>query len=76
MTPTEFANLLHVVANDILYAEELKKAHDCNDCAGKNDCPYAPKLGQLVRINCPLWYEKKTMVQRSYTNRPEQIIIN
>ena len=30
----------------------------CNDCRGMNGCRYKPKLGQLVRYNCP-FYERK-----------------
>lgn len=29
---------------------------DCNTC-GNRECGYAPKPGQLTRINCPHWTE-------------------
>ena len=29
---------------------------DCNNCRAK-DCSYKPKVGQMVRYNCP-FYEK------------------
>ena len=34
--------------------EEILKLNDCNSCANKN-CPYRPKWGEMVRINCPLY---------------------
>ena len=33
--------------------EEILKLNDCNTCRNKN-CPYRPKWGERVRINCPL----------------------
>lgn len=47
------------VINAIDYIDYIQKLHDCNDCGIKNSCKYCPKLGQQVRINCPLWKEKK-----------------
>ena len=34
--------------------EEILKLNDCNTCRNKN-CPYRPKWGERVRINCPLY---------------------
>ena len=31
----------------------------CNDCGSKKDCEYVPKLGQLVRYNCPFYKRKE-----------------
>ena len=28
---------------------------DCNRCGKEKTCEYAPKLGQLVRYNCPFY---------------------
>lgn len=44
------------------YTYQVGQLHDCNDCAGKGTCPYEPKPGEWVRINCPLWYEEKRNV--------------
>ena len=30
----------------------------CNDCGNVKGCEYAPKLGQLVRYNCPFYVRK------------------
>ena len=41
----------------ITYLEEydaILKLNNCNSCRNKN-CPYRPKWGERVRINCPLY---------------------
>ena len=47
---------IKVLNNVIAYLEdyeEILKLNDCNTCRNKN-CPYRPKWGERVRINCPL----------------------
>ena len=47
---------IKVLNNVIAYLEdyeEILKLNDCNTCRNKN-CPYRPKCGERVRINCPL----------------------
>ena len=34
--------------------QKLKKLPNCNDCAAKSFCGYAPKPGEPTRVNCPL----------------------
>lgn len=36
------------------YFKQVSSLNDCNNCK-KRDCEYRPKLGENVRINCPLW---------------------
>lgn len=52
-------SLIRSFCNDVLkmcdYVDYMSKLHDCNDCKSKKDCPYAPKLGEQVRINCFGW---------------------
>lgn len=36
------------------YFKQVYSQPDCNDCA-KKDCGYKPRIGENVRINCPLW---------------------
>lgn len=31
----------------------------CNDCGSMKDCEFVPKLGQLVRYNCPFYKRKE-----------------
>ena len=50
----DIAGTLLKMAEMIRAYDEIMLLHDCNDC-GRKDCPYAPKAGQMVRINCPLW---------------------
>lgn len=32
----------------------LSTYNDCNNC-GDKDCKYIPRIGEVTRINCPLW---------------------
>lgn len=36
---------------------QIIESGSCNDCSKKKKCEYEPKLGELVRYNCP-FYEK------------------
>lgn len=38
--------------------KNIQDSGDCNVCASKKDCQYAPKWGQMVRYNCP-FYKKE-----------------
>jgi hypothetical protein len=42
-----------------VYAEQMTKQHDCNDCGAAKSCEYMPQIGQTVRVNCPLWKPKE-----------------
>ena len=55
-----FANMLIHTADAIRYYLRVKSYDDCNNCGSKNVCKYAPKAGEMVRINCPLWTSKQT----------------
>ena len=37
-----------------IYYEEMTSKEDCNTC-NKLACIYRPRLGDTVRVNCPLW---------------------
>lgn len=41
------------------FYEDITALYDCNDCGIKGVCKFLPKPGQKVRINCPLWVERK-----------------
>ena len=41
-----------------IYFDDLSSKPDCNTC-GDRDCPYMPRVGDTVRVNCPLWREQK-----------------
>ena len=37
------------------YYSRVAAQNDCNDCGARRTCQYVPKIGGIVRINCPLW---------------------
>lgn len=37
------------------FYDRIAPLHDCNDCADRRKCKYQPKIGEVTRINCPLW---------------------
>lgn len=37
------------------YYTRVAAQNDCNDCGARRTCQYTPKIGGIVRINCPLW---------------------
>lgn len=39
--------------------EERKTMTDCYNCGITESCKYLPNHGEFVRINCPLWKERK-----------------
>ena len=41
-----------------IYFDDLSSKPDCNTCDDK-DCRYRPRVGDTVRVNCPLWRGKK-----------------
>lgn len=57
----EFARMLQYAADCILYFQDVSSYNNCHNCGGQKEpfCSYLPKWGELVRINCPLWYPKK-----------------
>ena len=46
------------VMDSLLLLREIIESGDCNICADKKTCQYAPKPGQLVRYNCPFFKKK------------------
>jgi len=58
-------NKLDVVIANISYLldvlrsyKEIIKSGNCNTCDDKLTCDYKPKVGQLVRYNCPFYVEE------------------
>lgn len=55
-------NRLDDAIRDVAYILDTLMAYrnivdsgDCNRCEKQNTCGYAPKPGQLVRYNCPIY---------------------
>lgn len=38
----------------LMELQNIESLPNCNDCK-RQGCEYKPKLGELVRFNCPLW---------------------
>ncbi len=47
------ANVAYILDTLIVY-RNIAETGNCNICKNKN-CQWRPKLGQLVRYNCPLY---------------------
>lgn len=59
MTNEEIKTILYRCIEAIDYMDRMSKLPDCNDCAISTVCMHAPKLGDPVRINCPLHVKVK-----------------
>lgn len=59
MTNKDIKDILYRIIDAIDYMDRISKLPDCNDCAISNVCMHAPKLGEQVRINCPLHVKVK-----------------
>ena len=50
------SNVAYILDNLILL-RDIQSTGDCNVCKNK-ECKYKPKLGQMVRYNCPFYKAK------------------
>lgn len=55
MKLSNMINDLRYLANCLESYESLLDLPNCNNCGILKTCKYMPKLGEYVRINCPLW---------------------
>lgn len=46
----------------LILLKKIMESGDCNACAASKECGYKPKLGELVRYNCPFYKDKKVAV--------------
>ena len=60
-------NMEHIYDYATIGAKYLN-CHDCNDCGRTFVCDYAPGIGELTRVNCPLWTEPETEVAQKTMN--------
>jgi hypothetical protein len=51
------SNVAYILDSLMVLRNIYQTGHHCNDC-GNRDCGYAPKPGQQIRYNCPLWRAK------------------
>ena len=43
------------ILDSLMALREIHNSGSCNDCGTRSICKCKPKLGQLVRYNCPFW---------------------
>ena len=55
----EAIKILNSVITYLEDYEEISRLNNCNGCGNEN-CPYRPKWGERVRINCPLYIREVT----------------
>lgn len=53
-TCSEFASEQRQLAEWLKALKEIWDSGDCNDC-GNRGCLYKPRVGRLVRYNCPFY---------------------
>jgi len=51
------ANVAYIL-DSLMALRNIYESGCCNDCTIAKTCKYAPKVGQLVRYNCP-FYERR-----------------
>ncbi|MCB6569493.1 hypothetical protein LI142_08265 [Eubacterium limosum] len=59
LDPEEIKDRLYELDSLRMRYEERKTMTDCYDCGITESCKYLPNPGEFVRINCPLWKERK-----------------
>ena len=48
------------ILDTLMAYRQIVQSGDCNSCAERKICKYAPELGELVRYNCPFYKRRKT----------------
>ena len=49
------------ILDSLILLKQIQNTGDCNVCKNK-ECKYKPKVGQMVRYNCP-FYKAESEVQ-------------
>lgn len=45
-----------------IHSQNISKLHNCNDCGKRNGCEFAPRPGEICRINCYMWEGEDRMM--------------
>ena len=53
------------------YGEMMEKGN-CNTCKVFRSCQYAPKLGEIVRVNCPLYVKPEGGIGKVVTPQKDK----
>ena len=49
------SDVAYILDTLMAYRNIVNSGGDCNRCEKKKTCEYVPKLGQVVRYNCPFY---------------------
>ena len=52
------ADLVYIL-DSLRALREIQATGNCNTCAGRSECEYCPRPGQMVRYNCPFYKEEE-----------------
>ena len=52
------ANTAYIL-DSLMALRNIQKCGCCNDCGIAEICKVKPKVGQMVRYNCPFWTKKE-----------------
>ena len=55
MKNEEIRQACYRIIDALWVMENIEKLPNCNNCKAKNECAYAPKAGEMVRVNCWGW---------------------
>lgn len=47
------------IIDSLMALRRIYETGCCNNCKRKKECGYAPKIGQMVRYNCPFYERTK-----------------
>ena len=50
------------ILDSLMVLRNIYESGCCNDCKIAKTCEYAPKVGQLVRYNCPFYERREEMI--------------
>lgn len=51
------ANIAYIY-DSLIALRRIYETGCCNDCGIKNQCKHVPKVGQMVRYNCPFYVKE------------------
>lgn len=63
ITSENLKHYLYALVDRVDFFDKVTALPNCNNCAKKNACEYAPQVGQALRFNCPLWSNRVERVQ-------------
>lgn len=43
------------ILDSLILLKQIQETGNCNICKNRKKCEYVPKVGQMVRYNCPFY---------------------